>query len=548
MFVQTSMSRALIVPGLTATLVLSGCTGVNHPIVQVDRTETQAKETLHKHPPSLSEAVAYAEITRQKYRQRIDDQMVIENATVLSLIPASALALFYGITGSSNDVILGLGIGGASAYAGSRYLTSKLQQHVYAAGAVALGCAVDGVAGLRAAHRHLPELQLLVEGASTLNGESEEAPTSLRQDVHSLEVAIASYRTRAGQTEPATDVSNTQELLTGLAALKTGAAALKQGQGGILILETAGSALWLKVSSIQSDVDREIINARPDLGAFVAGLSKGLFSTAGQLTAQPDLFAIPPVGDRQAFGDPQLGGLANEISTLAESVVRKSYRVVALTEKIAEKPAAEVLERCSVDVDSSGFSFAVVPSGEILVDASSAAVTTSFRASGGVPAYLVAPIGQAPLAGGIEVSVPDTHGRFAVTVRQGTTPGRYTMQVTDSAKGRESIQIVVGGGAGSSGNTAGSGMAGAGEDGGDDASHASTGKVVELQRSLASFYPDGVEVDGNMEPMVEDGKWGPVTAAASRKALIEQFGIQESEVPTDEAALRDKILVALGIR
>ncbi len=540
--------RARFIAPVVVAVALSGCAGTLNPIVQIDRQAASADtQSIHNDPPSLGEAVAYAELTRQAYRGRINDQMVLENATALALIPASALALFYGVTSASSDVVLGLGLGGAGLFAGSRYLTSKLQQHVYAAGAVALGCAVDGVAGLRAANVHLDELRLLVEGASELQ-KARPNVTSLHQDVSELTSTLSRLRTRLSETNSSEDAIGAT-LANADAAVKTGRGALERGREAILILETAGSTLWLTVSRIQSEVDKEIIDARPDLGTFVAGLSQGLFDVGGQLTAQPALFAAPSGGSdkNQKFGAADIQPLVDTARELTTSVNRKSSRVASLTEKIEERPSTEALQRCHVDVDASGASFAVMPSGELTVDADGADVTTDLRVSGGVPAYFVSRIGQAPAAGGIQASVPDTHGRFTITVAKGTTVGRYSVLVTDSAKGRQTVFVVVG-----SSGTSDSGNTGRG-----DVEKKSGDKpdpvVVRIQQNLADIFngDGGVEVaikDGNTVKKVKkkievDGKWGPVTAAGARQHLMDE-GMAAAEVPTDETELKNAILKA----
>ena len=148
------MRSAYTYPHFLATIavagifaLLSACTTIN-PVVTVDISTVDASK--YQQPTELPKAVAYAEAVREAYKKRIADQIRLQKGVGLGLIAGGATAVGLGIEGVAKEVILALGLAGAGAYSSAQFLASKLQQHIYEAGADAISCSIGAMAPRRA--------------------------------------------------------------------------------------------------------------------------------------------------------------------------------------------------------------------------------------------------------------------------------------------------------------------------------------------------------------------------------------------------------------
>ncbi len=89
-------------------------------------------------------ALKYAADWRKEYLRAAGQHSIARNANALVGIPASAVAVFYGISGhGSPDRISRLSLGAAGYYSASSFLAPPGKQRAYLEGALALSCAID---------------------------------------------------------------------------------------------------------------------------------------------------------------------------------------------------------------------------------------------------------------------------------------------------------------------------------------------------------------------------------------------------------------------
>lgn len=432
------MRSAYTYPHFLATIavagifaLLSACTTID-PVVTVD-ISTVKNVSEYQQPTELPKAVAYAEAVREAYKKRIADQIRLQKGVGLGLIAGGATAVGLGIEGVAKTVILALGLAGAGAYSSAQFLASKLQQHIYEAGADAISCSIGAMAPRRANYAYLGELKELIEG------ERRTAAGSLRQDLDLLEPLI----TRLGGNVKFQDA---QALIDGEAALALGKATEVRGRDAIGEMERSGGDLLAAVRRIESQVGRAIIDALPDLSDLKASLAKALPTAAGQITGRPDLFAFAP---KKGKPTPSLSLLALEdqdlkdLIKLKDAVVAKARRINVIADKLGERPSVEALQDCNVDVQGAGLTFTLAPSGEIAVDVTQGKEMITINASGGVPPYNAGWLGRTPTRGIVSEVSDSGRGVITITVEEGASAGKFVLLVTDAANGRGTVTIAV---------------------------------------------------------------------------------------------------------
>gem|GEM_PF-4907896 len=144
---RLALRQGLVAAAASCLLLQSGCSSVFEPYPQLELSDKRPKflendtTTLAGDLPA---ALDYADEARQALYDRVDDQAKLRNGLALALVPVGATALFLGITGSSNaiqDVIAGLGIGGAALFGLGSFYTDRQKDLIWIAGSEAIGCA-----------------------------------------------------------------------------------------------------------------------------------------------------------------------------------------------------------------------------------------------------------------------------------------------------------------------------------------------------------------------------------------------------------------------
>lgn len=508
------------VVGAGALALVSACTTVD-PSVNVDISTVSA--TNFQQPTVLPKAVAYAEAVRDAYKKRVADQIRLQNGVGLGLIAGGAAAAGLGIQGVAKEIILALGLAGASAYTSAQFLTSKLQQHIYEAGIDAISCSIGAIAPRRASYAYLAELKGLVEGAP------QTAAGSLRQNLEEIEPLI----TRLGKIQ---GVRNVQEFLDAEAALTTGKAAEVRGRDAIREMESSGGDLLAAVRRIEGKVSRAIIDARPDLSDLKASLAKGIPTAAGQITGRPEIFAPKKATGKAALLDSNDQTALENLKPSVLAAVAKARRINVIADKIGASPSAEALQGCSFDVRGAGLTFVLAPTGEVAVDVTQGKEVLTINASGGVPPYNAGWLGRTPTQG-IVIDVTDSgRGAITITVDKGASAGKFEALVTDAANGSGTVTIAV----------ASSAEPAAAAPAANLAAVPVEPVVKEIQKALMDAGFDQVDINGAQKQLVDDGKWGKITAAAIKNFLIAER-VAEADIPPDKEGLIAKANELMGL-
>jgi hypothetical protein len=232
--------RHRIIGAAIGFMWLAGCGTI------VDPGLSPASNKLKRYDanPTLPNAVKVASPLRDQFAGKVDQQILLTRSVGLALIPAAAVATGLGITGHSSDAVLGIALGGAAAFTAATFLTSREQQHIYAAGANAVQCSLDAVQPLRVAYPMEPYNTLIEKVSAELSSipEGNRPPIVPR-----AEVAVAEAK-----------------------------AIRESGMEAVAAWDGAGGDLLASVNSIQGKIRAAIIDASPDLSALVEGLGQSL--------------------------------------------------------------------------------------------------------------------------------------------------------------------------------------------------------------------------------------------------------------------------------
>lgn len=111
-------------------------------------------------------ALRYAADWRKEYLRAAGQHSIARNANALVGIPASAVAVFYGISGhGSPDRISRLSLGAAGYYSATSFLAPPGKQRAYLEGALALSCAIDAGLDYRFADARVTALGTAIDAA-----------------------------------------------------------------------------------------------------------------------------------------------------------------------------------------------------------------------------------------------------------------------------------------------------------------------------------------------------------------------------------------------
>lgn len=246
------MIKSKILFALCCSFVIQGC-AVLDPYHRPERA-TFADD------PSLTNAVEFAESTRDLYYDAIRDHTLFNRVSALALIGAGTASGVLGIRGDRSGQIAALGLSGAGLFGVNSVLYSQPRLGVYVAGARAVGCSLSQVGEAR-----------IATGAAFA--------TSLEQleKQHSVVAGLL----LSGKTF---SQSATQEARTAL------------GVSGALIsnIRLSGKRLYDSVQKIHAHVSAALVVSEPDLGALVQSLSGILSTRSNQITALSQFQFSPP--------------------------------------------------------------------------------------------------------------------------------------------------------------------------------------------------------------------------------------------------------------
>ena len=278
------LPRSAVTGLVISGFLLSGCASWINPHVgnEVPRpsyAQTDAKSLKISFAGGAGEAINYANGWRDAYYKAVGEQSMLRNGIAFAVIPASATALFVGITGDSRrskDAITALAVGAAGLLGLGTFLESSDRQLVYLAGHQALGCVI---LASRALLIDQDSFNVFVQALEELrNGTKINALREAREEVAKLstETGIsASLKNEADQ-----QVKDADNLLGSIDEVRKNGIRLKAK------IDRAGPEVVASVDNIVAAVSVQIVKTEPDIAA-ITGLTVGFESTAGRIATLP---------------------------------------------------------------------------------------------------------------------------------------------------------------------------------------------------------------------------------------------------------------------
>lgn len=417
-----------------ASVFVANCSLMD-PYVRVDQA------TLKKlDDNSLAGAFEYATLVQDGYNGAISEHAMLNSSVGLALIPVTALAAYYGITGGHGNTILALGLGGAGTYLGASYLHSEPRQFIYAAGAKAIECSMGVMRPLLAVDKlgKSPSPEGTEPAVESTEDTFQERTNTLSARTEKLQVILSSARIRLGETDP--EVVDGLGELDQARALQTDAnkllARLREGSGGLL---TA-------VKQIEATITQAIIATEPDLSQLVNTLGTAIPHQASVITNTAVIKSSPEPDpgikkDARSVKVVTREDLATARAQLASSV----SDVGAIVDQVRNHSPADALIACGASLDAIAPKFEVSPQAPIVFSRAAETETTTLFIRGGKPKYALNWGNTAPTD--IDLKLDNVWDDTLVVRVTETLPnakdGQYSLIIKDTTDNEVAINVTV---------------------------------------------------------------------------------------------------------
>ena len=370
--------------------------------------------------PTLSNAVKYADDTRELYYDGIRQHGGFNRVVGASLIGAAAAAVGLGIGNGHNSTITALGLGGASLYGLTTWLELKPKMLVYQAGIEALNCTLSIYGPLRTL-----DTDALTEALKLLPGEIVELQARLNS-------------ARKGIRSP-TDIEQSS-IERAAVILRNGENALKNGREARHVTRRAGVGLYEATQAVRIQVTKGLIDVEGDLSELVASLQKTIPVNASLITGRSS--EPTPAGS----GGSLKHALLNPLEDAAAKVHARTQVIEGLIAGLGQEPSADLVAGCAhIDPVKAGFSFRSSPRSNVFLNAGQANQSSRVLLSGGQPPYWAEWTGQVPAD--IELTVNHLRGEnvaeVLLTPNAQTTAGTYAIEVGDSGTSSRAVKTLV---------------------------------------------------------------------------------------------------------
>ncbi len=543
------MSRVAVT--CIAALSLSACGTVVDPQLSPDKDLTKA----YSRQQSLPAAVALGESMRAQYASKVEDQILLDRVVGLALIGAAASVVGLATTGAATVPIIATTLGGGALFGTDSLLSNKPQQFIYAAGANAVQCALDSMQPMIVAYGSHDRLQHLIDGTpdGTIKAQGDKA----------LPVKIAYAETLMASFGAYTD---SPTYLRAQAAVQQARAILDPARQALNTMNISGGILRSSLASIELQVTNAIISSSPSIPALAQSLGFALPAIGRPLSLPP----VPSV-TAQAGGRQGLGTFSNEnereLAKAAEDLEQTTAEITTIISAVNERPSADKLKTCNVDVTRAGLTMTIDPVGEISIPAPSGSTpnTATIRVSGGVLPYSAGWSGATPPPAEVTMGIESGQGIVTVTVEKGARPNVYAILIRDAANGAASTGIritdAVPAASGASGNRitgnriTGNRITGNRAAGNNPAASTLAGSnsaeptcaADETTRKVQSFLLQNsiktVQVGASERALTEDGCYGDITAAI--QLFLRKKGLRDDEIPKGQRDLTQSMVALL---
>ena len=413
---------------------------------------------------NLAKAIDYANAWRTTYYDAVGEQSKLKNAVSLTLIPMSALALFFGITSDSRagkNAITALAIGGASLFVAGNLLHNVDYQQVYLAGSQAMGCAILAARPLLVEKHRFEEFENALKAINEGIDDKVDPGTKIGSiaDVENKMDKVQWNVDRVRNASPNEPLLNEAEDQLKLAAKVVSKAKTAVTKGRAFKGRVTRSSITLTqvVHNIRDAVSVEIAKREPTLQSVasqVAGL--GNFATGfGQISQaqalKPKFLPPPPppsVPRPTAAPPPEVVMLNTAMEDLhkATETLAGNVNIVAAVNNEADEASQAVtaIEQCEV-AEIPG-TFRVSP--QVAEIELKLGESYEFSVSGGTGIPAANALGKA--AASLNIDGPKVAGNaFAFTVRaktkeDGGNPGEAMVEFADTTNvNRATVKVKI---------------------------------------------------------------------------------------------------------
>jgi hypothetical protein len=356
----------------------------------------------------LSSAIAVANKWRDKYYDAAGDDNRLRAGLAIAMVPAAAVGIYLGATGSHKNAIAGLGLGSAAAFGLGSYFQSTPRQRIYLAGSTAIGCAIQAV----------QPFAISKADADGLARDLTALGNAIDHETSAIDAANSAYEQLGRPPRSAMDTDTLAQAATLLTNAKT---AFATGQSLKHNISAAAGNLQLAVYNIRDQVGQQLISTEPDLAALT-GIISGLGKSAAQFqsTAMAGIPVTPPLTAPQS-NDPALTQYIAAMNSLSQASVVLAQATNAINSRVSEfaagRAAADPLACKVADTQSH---ITVSPAGSTQTLAAGGSLQFTVTGGSGIP--------RAALSGnviaGVKLDTSLQSGMFVATVSAGaTTPG-----------------------------------------------------------------------------------------------------------------------------
>ena len=467
---------ARVAVAILTIVALAGCSLVDPfvtrkiavPQIPAASADRPPKPGEMDEPPSLKQALDYAEQVKSAYRGAVRDQAQLQALLGLGLIPLTAAAIGLGATGASPNAVLALGLTGAAGLGTGMWLYNKPHQLAWIAGLKAVTCAEDAMAPLDVAS----DFDVVV-------GDLRSALTKLEEAAARLETAVdLAKAVRDGSDSSKAEIARALRSLESLenaaraemedtrAAIRAAEESLKSATELQQTLRTAGRRLVVAVSKITDEVDGLIVETQRDPQAL-SNVIAGLGSTFRGITTVPEGVARPTAKDEAAkkpSAVPQAGVPSELLTTEEQRLVSDQVRAIKaqeaklvtalettrtaaaavasarprvsdLVNSVVKDTPIDKLKGCGVKAGDLMTALAIDPAGPFDVTKPGSVV---FTIKGGLPPY-----GAVLAAGQSGLIVAPAMGAVSVVATSDTSEGQYAVVVSDSTAQTKTVTVTV---------------------------------------------------------------------------------------------------------
>ena len=535
---------------VAASIALSGCASLINPHVRaqaLDRTLTGADAKLAASLyGDLPQAIDDASAQESAYLEAAADHSRFRSATILALLPLTAITLYKGITGTSNSHNLAaLTLGAGSMYFGGSFFYSDTRQRVYMEGARAIECSITAI---RPYLVTTEDYQRFAKGKNALGNA-----------IPPVNRAIANLRgvEAAGETDPQWHKRITAEIRSAQRLISRASRVSSESERYDQNLKKAGFDLLHKVRAITIKVGEEVIKTEPNWQSLAA-LRSGISAAAGQFgqggaTAGGSSDAALPASKTPLEGGQQSKGkksevIARQAEARAKAEEEKRRRKAEIERALSNLAIASGELAAAINQQSvllNGFSDVKKSTEEALKSCDPAEVKSNFALSPdaaeitvvpGTPFFIVVlnPAGAIDaLPGGAAAS------RLEVTVKgqqvqvkakdasdSGVSGNDAVLEIFDTAGNKKSVHVVIGQAVAQPEPPAPKNEVP------PQTPPKKDPKVLCAQKAL--------NADAGSTVVVEDGVMGPKTEAALKGFAVKKgITIKEGESPLSADVLKD---------